>query len=72
MLGVSFAIVYGLSVVQINNQDNRYISILISLAISLQNMIIGRKYYILFRGYKNFNSLLEKLHLNKASNKFSN
>jgi len=50
ILGLSFLAVYGLSVAQINNQDNRFLSIFISLVISLINMLISRKIlYLLFR-----------------------
>ena len=47
MLGVSFAAVYGLSLAQVNNSSNRYLSTLISLLISLINIIISRTYYLI-------------------------
>ena len=50
ILGLSFLAVYGLSVAQINNSNNRFLSILISLTISLINMLISRKILINFRG----------------------
>ena len=42
LLGISFGIVYGLTKAQQANDDNRYISIAISLTISIVNAIIGR------------------------------
>lgn len=47
MLGVSFAAVYGLSLAQIRNQSNNYLSILISLVISLINTAISKSIRIL-------------------------
>ena len=44
ILGLSFLAVYGLSVAQISNSNNRFLSILISLTISLINMLISRSY----------------------------
>jgi len=41
VLGMSFAVVYGLSTVQVRNQDNRYISFLISLTIVIFNYLIN-------------------------------
>ncbi len=41
VLGMSFAVVYGLSTVQVHNQSNRYISFLISLCIVLFNYVIN-------------------------------
>lgn len=40
MIGISFVVVYALSTVQKNNQSRRFISILISLAISVINLLI--------------------------------
>ena len=40
MIGVCFVIVYALSTVQYTPGSNRYISILISLAISAANLLI--------------------------------
>jgi hypothetical protein len=57
MLGISFAIVYGLSLAQVQNSENRYLSILISLTISIINVIIGSNKLIYFRGDKIFNKL---------------
>lgn len=51
MLGISFAAVYGLSKAQLSNQDNRFLSIFISLVISLINVIISRKNFVKIRGY---------------------
>ena len=51
MVGISLLIVYGLSTVQKTNQHKRFISILISLAISITNLLIVSKNSILCRGY---------------------
>jgi len=40
MLGISLVIVYALSRIQVSNQDNQYVSILISLAIAGINALI--------------------------------
>jgi hypothetical protein len=40
MIGISFVIVYAFSTVQNTNKYDRYISILISLAISISNLLI--------------------------------
>lgn len=42
ILAMSFVIVYSMSIVQVRNSDNRYISFFISLFISIINLIIGR------------------------------
>lgn len=47
LLAMSFAIVYGLSNVQITNQSNVYISFLISLTIVIFNFIINSTYFLL-------------------------
>ena len=54
LLGVSFAIVYGLSVRQneltkVDQTDDasRYLSIVISVVIALINVILGRKYFVM-------------------------
>ena len=44
LLGISFAIVYGLTKLQQSKNDDRIISIVISVTISIINAIIGRKY----------------------------
>lgn len=41
LLGISFLIVYGLSLLENTYKDNGYISILISLIISFVNVILG-------------------------------
>lgn len=46
LLGASFAAVYGLSLEQKNNANNRFISIIISLVISIINIVLGRKFCI--------------------------
>ena len=45
ILGLSFLAVYGLSVAQLNNAGNSFLSILISLVISLINILISRIYW---------------------------
>lgn len=40
MVGISFVVVYALSTVQRDNQSKRFISVLISLAISAINLLI--------------------------------
>ena len=47
LLGVSFAAVYGLSQAQLENESNRALSLVISLIISLINVILGRKYMLI-------------------------
>lgn len=42
LLGASFGAVYGLSIAQIANEGNSIISLLISIVISLINVIIGQ------------------------------
>jgi len=51
MLAISYVIVYSLSTVQVLNSQNkyvwmlcRYLSLLISLSISVINLVIGRMY----------------------------
>jgi hypothetical protein len=67
MLGASFGIVYALSDAQIKNASNRYLSILISLVISIINIIIGSNYLFYCRGYKILDKLREELHSDQAS-----
>lgn len=43
LLGISFAIVYGLSVAQINSSGNSILSLVISIFISLVNIILSSK-----------------------------
>ena len=47
LLCISFASVYGLSVAQKNNYQNRYISILISLVISIVNVLLMCTYLVI-------------------------
>lgn len=47
LLGVSFAIVYGLTKLQQSNGDNRIVSIAISATISIVNVVIGRNYLLI-------------------------
>lgn len=47
ILAMSFVIVYSMSIVQVRNSDNRYISFFISLFISIINLIIGRIYMLI-------------------------
>ena len=42
LLGISFAAVYGLSVAQVNNAGNTALAFLISMVISIINIILGR------------------------------
>ena len=51
LLGASFGAVYGLSIVQIKNEKSTAISVLISLVISIINVIIGGKLCDNFSGY---------------------
>ena len=44
LLGISFAIVFGLTKLQQSKNDDRMISIAISLTISIVNAVIGRNY----------------------------
>ncbi len=46
VLAASFAVIYGLSTVQASNQQNQYISLLISLSIVVFNTIINCKYLV--------------------------
>jgi hypothetical protein len=49
MIGISFVIVYSLSTVQRDNQNQRFISILISLAISVINLLIISTHFLTIR-----------------------
>ena len=49
LVGISLLIVYGLSTVQRNNENQRFISILISLAISVTNLLIISKSVVMQR-----------------------
>jgi hypothetical protein len=51
MIGISFVIVYAFSTVQNTNKYDRYISILISLAISISNLLIISTHSSIYRGY---------------------
>ena len=52
LLGVSFAAVYGLSQAQINNQNNQILSLVISVIISVINLILVRTLCCYFRGHQ--------------------
>lgn len=49
MLGLSFLAVYGLSLAQQQNQTNSALSTIISIVITLINIIISRNFFIDFR-----------------------
>ena len=46
LLGVSFAAVYGLSQAQLANENDRALSLAISLVISLINVVLGGKDFL--------------------------
>lgn len=70
ILGLSFLAVYGLSEAQVKNSNDRFISILISLIISLINIIISRNYHLIGRGDQVFEYILKGLHNNQVPNIF--
>lgn len=41
ILAISFVIAYSLSTAQVNNQNNKILSIIISLSIAVINLVIG-------------------------------
>ncbi len=61
VLGMSFAVVYGLSTVQVRNQDNRYISFLISLTIVIFNYLINSNFLKYFSFFGHFHRLWTQL-----------
>ena len=67
LLAMSFAIVYGLSTVQVKNQDNRYISFLISLIIVVFNFIISGKFFFIFSCFGYFYRLRAQLYSYRLS-----
>ena len=67
ILGLSFLAVYGLSVAQRNNVNNRFLSILISLVISLINIIITRKYFILFQSQSDISVFIKEITLQSST-----
>lgn len=67
LLGASFGIVYGLSAAQLSNKSNTVLSFIISLFISLTNMIIQRKILCYFRGSQVYNPLLKRFYVNQPS-----
>lgn len=70
ILAISFVIVYGLSTVQMSNSSNPSISILISLSISVINLLIIRTSFSL-RGYKSAYKIRTRLHNDQLSNQSS-
>lgn len=46
LLGISFAIVYGLTKLQQSKNDDRMVSIVISLTIGIVNALIGSNYLL--------------------------
>lgn len=68
LLAMSFAIVYGLSTVQVNNQENRYISFLISLTIVVFNFIISGNFtFYYFSCLSYFHRFRTQLHPHRLS-----
>lgn len=61
ILGLSFLAVYGLSIAQRDNANNRFLSILISLVISLINIIITRIFYILFQNQSDTSASMKEI-----------
>lgn len=59
MLGASFAAVYGLSEAQLSKKDDRFLSILISLVISLINILISRNFCFILEAIR-FLSIYER------------
>ena len=47
LLGASFAAVYGLSQAQLEYENNRALSLALSLVISLINVVLGRKFCLI-------------------------
>lgn len=62
LLGICYAIVYGLSKAQEDAGESRTISIAISLTISIVNIMLGRTYLSIHRGHQKINSFRERLH----------
>jgi hypothetical protein len=61
-LGISFAIVYGLSQAQKNAQGNNILSLVISISISLTGIILGSNYYLtqsLLENYQYINEITQ-------------
>ena len=69
LLGGSFGAVYGLSQAQLANATDRILSLVISIIISLINVILGRNFFIYIRGYSSINKTGKRFYLNKTSSK---
>lgn len=69
LLGISFAIIYGLSLAQINNENNQILSLAISSVISLINVILVRNYPLICRGHPQAINHVKGLHRDQTPNK---
>lgn len=62
LLGICFAIVFGLSRAQEDAGGSRTISIAISLTISIVNIMLGRTFCNILRGHQKIDCFREGLH----------